>query len=274
MKSLFALCLLLPLHGIASATAELALWRLDCGKVHVPDAGFLSDQPGFAGKPREVSVGCYLLRHGEDYLLWEAGLPLSRLGAGGTSVGGGPARLEASLVDQLRVLGVTPAQVGRVALSHYHADHAGQIASFPQARLMMGAEDFAVVRGQDTPFNLDRTQFAHWLQGGGAMDAVSGDRDVFGDGRVRMLATPGHTPGHHVLLVELASGPVLLSGDLWHFHEQVLVRGVPRINTDAEQTRASMAQVAELVARTGAKLILQHEPGDIGRLPVFPQAAR
>jgi N-acyl homoserine lactone hydrolase len=274
MKALLALGLFLPLYGIASAAAELTLWRLDCGRVHVPDAGFLSDQPGFAGKPRDVSVGCYLLRHGEDYLLWDAGLPLSRLGAGGTSVGGGPARLDASLVDQLQAIGVSAAQVGRVALSHYHADHAGQIGSFPHARLLIGAEDLAAVRANDTRFNLDRALFAHWLQGGGEVDAITGDRDVFGDGRVRMLATPGHTPGHHVLLVELASGPVLLSGDLWHFHEQVLVRGVPRINTDAEQTRASMAQVAELVARTGAKLILQHEPSDIARLPVFPQAAR
>lgn len=253
---------------------ELEIWRLDCGKVHVPDAGFLSDRLALDGKPRDVVVSCYLIRHGQEFLLWDAGLPLSRLGGGGISAGGGPAVLTHSIVDQLKQIDVDPERIGRIALSHYHADHAGQVASFPGASLLLGARDFEVIRGEGDAFNLDRTLFGPWVEGGGRVDAVSGDRDVFGDGTVVMLDTPGHTPGHHSLLVRLRSGPVLLSGDLWHFHEQVLVRGVPHINTDRSQTLASMDRIAGVVRESGARLIIQHEPVDVYRLRLFPAGTR
>ena len=254
--------------------AEVELWRLDCGRVHVPDADFLSDQFRSAGRARDVVVSCYLVRHGEEYLLWDAGLPLSRLGQGGISVGGGPALLAQTLRTQLAVLGVSSSQVRRVALSHHHADHAGQVAEFPTATLMLGAEDVEVLRGARAAFNLDRSLFAPWLAGNGVLDPVAGDRDVFGDGTVTMLAAPGHTPGHHVLRVRLASGSVLLSGDLWHFHEQALVDGVPRINTSHSDTRDSMVRIAGIVGEEGAKLVIGHEPADVGKLPAFPQSAR
>jgi N-acyl homoserine lactone hydrolase len=258
----------------SAPAAELEIWRLDCGEVHVPDAGFLSDRLDLDGKPRDVVVSCYLIRHGEEFLLWDAGLPLSRLDGGGISAGGGPAVLALSIVDQLKQIDVDPGRIGRIALSHYHADHAGQVASFPGAQLLMGLRDIEVIRGEGAAFNLDRALFGPWLAEGGRMDAVTGDRDIFGDGTVVMLDTPGHTPGHHSLLVRLRSGPVVLSGDLWHFHEQVLVQGVPRINTDREQTVASMQRIAGLVRESGAKLIIQHEPADVYRLQRFPTATR
>ena len=252
----------------------LQLWRLDCGSVEVPDLDFLSDSFAFSGKAKTVSVSCYLIRDGDRYLLWDAGLPLSRLGAGRTSVGGGRARLARSIVDQLGELGLGPAQIAMVGLSHYHSDHSGQAASFPDATLLIGAEDIAVVRGEATAFNLSRDEFAPWTTGGGTVDEVSGDRDVFGDGRVMMLATPGHTPGHHSLLVRLARGPVILTGDLWHFTEQKAVNGVPTINTNRADTLASMDRVNRIAEVLHARIIMGHEPRDIGILPAFPQPAR
>lgn len=263
---LAALTLLAP-GAIRAQPATLEISRLDCGSVEVPDIDFLNDAYVFSGQSRTMAISCYLIRDGDRWMLWDAGLPLSRLGAGQRSVGGGQARLARSLVELLADRKLAPADIGIVALSHYHADHAGQAASFPKARLLLGVEDWAVVGGDTTPFNLDRTQFAPWTHGGGSVDPVTGDRDVFGDGRVVMLATPGHTPGHHTLLVRLDSGAVLLSGDLWHFAEQVPIDGVPRINTSRADTLASMDRVHRIAETLGATVIIGHERRDIDKLP-------
>lgn len=255
----------------AAAPARLSLWRLDCGQVAVPDIGFLSDTFAFSG-PKTVAVSCYLIRHGERLLLWDAGLPLSRL-SGERTPAGGLVRQSRSLADQLRDIGVSPDQVERVALSHYHSDHAGQAAGFPKATLLIGAEDLAVVRADTPAFNLERGQFAPWTRDAGKVDPVSGDRDLFGDGRVMMLATPGHTPGHHSLLVRLESGPVILTGDLWHFPEQVAINGVPAVNTSRAETLASMDRIGKAAANLRAVVIIGHAPADIAKLPAFPAAA-
>ena len=89
---------------------------------------------------------------------------------------------------------------------------------------------------------------------------LGGDHDVFGDGTVRIIAAEGHTPGHQVLFVDLEdTGPVMLSGDLYHFQYSRANRVVPLFNVDAEQTLQSMAKVEALVAETGADFWLQHD---------------
>lgn len=263
------------LSAVPAATPQptLRLWRLDCGEVFVPDLDFLSDSFAFSGQSRTVSVSCYLIRHGTDWFLWDTGLPLSRLGEGQRSVGGGRARLARSVADQLRDIGVATADIQRIGLSHYHSDHSGQVAEFPQARLLIGAEDWAVVRGDAMAFNLVRGEFQPWLDGAGALDPVTGDRDVFGDGSVVMLATPGHTPGHHSLLVRLKSGPVLLTGDLWHFRGQIPINGVPKINTSRAESLASMDRIQQVARSLKARIVLGHERDDRRLLPAFPAAA-
>ena len=89
-----------------------------------------------------------------------------------------------------------------------------------------------------------------------------------------MLDMPGHTPGHYSLLVRLASGPVLLTGDLYHFTEQVENRGVPPFNHDRADTLASMDRFDRIARNLRARPIIQHEPADIRKLPAFPQPAR
>ncbi len=118
-----------------------------------------------------------------------------------------------------------------------------------------------------------QSDLSHWLTGGGNVEPVSGDKDVFGDGSVVMLALPGHTPGHHSLLVKLASGSVLLSGDLYHAAEAREKRGVPAFNTSREQTLKSMDRFEAKAKELKAKVIIQHEPADISKLPAFPKAA-
>jgi N-acyl homoserine lactone hydrolase len=92
---------------------------------------------------------------------------------------------------------------------------------------------------------------------------------------VIMLYTPGHTPGHHSLLVKLPQmGAVLISGDLMHFHENYDTNGVPSINTDRAQTLASLDRVKKIVAGSKATVIIQHDARDLDKLPAFPAAAK
>ena len=248
----------------------MSLWRLDCGDFQINDINaFMSDTSEYPARPKHLVGSCYLIRHGSDYLLWDTGMPAATVAHPDVN----PVMtvtLHTRIVDQLARIGVRPGQVGTVAISHYHGDHTGQARDFPNARLLMGAGDFAVLRGRSAEAQAD---LAHWLTGGGALTEVQGDLDIFHDGSVIMLNLPGHTPGHHGLLVRLASGPVLLSGDTYHFTEQVAHRGVPPFNSDRAQSLASMDRFDRLGRNLHARIIIQHEPADVAKLPLFPAAA-
>ena len=251
---------------------DLSLWRLDCGEIDFVDYNaFFSDTSEYEPGPKRLVGSCYLIRHGERYMLWDTGLPAA-LAAAPAQTPQLTARLAAPIVDQLARIGVRPEQISLIGISHYHFDHTGQAAAFPQARLLIGPGDLAALR--DGAPGVDARPLAHWVSGGGEVTEARGDHDVFGDGRVVMLNLPGHTPGHRGLLVRLASGPVLLSGDLYHFTEQVERRGVPPFNTSRAETLASMDRFGRLGRNLGARIIIQHEPADIAKLPAFPEAAR
>jgi glyoxylase-like metal-dependent hydrolase (beta-lactamase superfamily II) len=115
---------------------------------------------------------------------------------------------------------------------------------------------------------------AHWIEGGGKIEEINGDNDVFGDRSVIMLDLPGHTPGHHGLLVKLArTGYVLLSGDAAHFRENYVNNGVPTFNFDRAQTLASLERFKSIEKNLRATVIIQHEPADLKKLPAFPAFA-
>jgi len=119
------------------------------------------------------------------------------------------------------------------------------------------------------------TGFKVWISEKRKVEALSGDKDVFGDGSVVVLRTPGHTPGHQSLLVRLKEkGPVVLIGDLTHFQENYASNGVPGFNYDRAQTLASLQRVKEIEKNLKATVIIQHDPRDIGKLPAFPAAAK
>jgi glyoxylase-like metal-dependent hydrolase (beta-lactamase superfamily II) len=253
-----------------AARPAMSLWRLDCGDFQINDINaFMSDTSEYPARPKHLVGSCYLIRHGDAYMLWDTGLSGGLVGHPSTN----PVmtlNLTSRIVDQLGRINVRPDQVSIVGISHYHGDHTGQARDFPGARLLMGAGDFAALRARPAEAQAD---LARWLTGGGQITEVQGDLDVFGDGSVVMLNMPGHTPGHHALLIRLASGPVMLSGDTYHFAEQVAHRGVPPFNTDRADSLASMDRFDRLGRNLHARIIIQHEPADVGKLPAFPEAA-
>ena len=89
-----------------------------------------------------------------------------------------------------------------------------------------------------------------------------------------MIDAPGHTPGHHALLVRLPrTGNVLLTGDLAHFQENYDSDGIPPFNVDRAASLASIARFKALAKNLKATGVIQHDPCDIGKLPKFPSAA-
>lgn len=251
----------------AGPKAPLSLWRLDCGTLDVQDLGVFSDTGRYAGKKKQLVASCYLIRSGDRLLLWDTGLDGALAGKPRDAEG---SLLRERLVDQLARIGVRPADITYVGISHYHYDHTGQVADFPDATLLTGAGDWEVIK----VWKPAEPRFRRWLTGGGKVEPVKRDKDVFGDGSVTILGMPGHTEGHQALLVRLDSGPVLISGDQYHFTENRRVGGVPSFNVDRADTLASHDRFEKLAANLRAKVIIQHEPDDVAKLPAFPTPAR
>jgi glyoxylase-like metal-dependent hydrolase (beta-lactamase superfamily II) len=255
--------------------ADLELWRLDCGRIAVNDLSLFSDTFAYAGEKKALTDSCYLIRHDNTYMLWDTGLPASLLHAGQKAGAAMAPTLDHTLPEQLKQVGVTPSRIALVGISHYHFDHIGQAADFPNAKLLIGKADLQALKATPPPFGADPALLKPWLDGKAEVEAVTGDKDVFGDGSVVMLYTPGHTPGSHALLVRLKEkGAVLLTGDAAHFEKQFETGNVPPFNTDRAQSLASMARLQGVAKTLGATLVVQHDADDIARLPAFPQSAK
>lgn len=174
-----------------------------------------------------------------------------------------------ALADQLAALGLTPADIDLVAFSHLHFDHVGSANLFPEATLLIQAAEY-----QAGFIDRDSTIFEPDLYLGLAeapRRILSGDHDVFGDGRVQLIAAPGHTPGHQVLLLRLPeTGNLVLSGDLYHFRISREQRRVPAFNTDRAASLASMQKVEDLLKREGATLWIEHDQALADTLELAP----
>jgi glyoxylase-like metal-dependent hydrolase (beta-lactamase superfamily II) len=179
------------------------------------------------------------------------------------------------VVDQLAKLNLKPEQIKYVGISHYHADHTGQVDSFPKSTVLIGKGDWDAITAPKPAQGVNFKPFEGWIKGENKVEPLPNDKDVFEDGTIIVLNTPGHTPGHHSLLVKLAqTGPVILSGDAVHFRENYDTNGVPWFNYDRSQTQASTERVKKLADNLKATLIIQHDARDVGKLPVYPEAAK
>lgn len=270
---LLAVMLALPAMDTAQA-AEIELWRLDCGSIKISDLSAFSDTLRYQGEQRTLTDSCYLIRHDASYMLWDTGLPAALLGASQEGNGMKPS-LSKTIKDQLSEIGVAPDKIETVGISHNHFDHVGQATDFPQARLLIGKADLDGFRAEPPAFAVDPSLVKPWLDGKAPVNTVEGDKDVFGDGSVVMLSTPGHTHGSYSLLVRLAGkGAVLLSGDTVHFEEQFTNNGVPPFNVDRAQSLASMGRLQDMAKALDATLVVQHDANDIAKLPAFPASAK
>lgn len=176
---------------------------------------------------------------------------------------------ERSIVDRLADMNINPKDIAYVAFSHLHADHAGGANAFAGSKVLMQKAEWDSALAGNPEFEPSAT-FAKLKEA--KLTIIEGDYDVFGDGSVKIIYAPGHTPGHQALLVNLEkTGPVLLSGDLYHFSASRTLRSVPKFNYDAPMSLKSIDKVEALLKDTGATLWIEHDKALADTLKKAPQ---
>jgi glyoxylase-like metal-dependent hydrolase (beta-lactamase superfamily II) len=245
------------LAGLLSASAAQAgvekLYVLNCGEGVAGDISRWS--PGLnEGKSMGFVDSCYLIKHSQGWFLWDTGIPDA---VASMPNGLAPADPRAvtwtrpkTLASQLKQLGVKPSDIKGMAVSHTHPDHIGNVEMFPATMLYVQKAEYEWPGADGKP----RFKPEH------PVTLLEGDRDVFGDGSLTILSTPGHTPGHQSLLVKLPkTGEVVLSGDAVHFKSNWDNRGVPVNNFSKDQTLASMEKISGVLTRDNAQLWINHD---------------
>jgi N-acyl homoserine lactone hydrolase len=275
-SSLAAAALSLAAIGTSHAAApDLRMYRLDCGHMTLGDKSVMSDEGLYKGQSYDIVMSCYLIKHGDDWMLWDTGLPAKYL-KGPLTEGTFTTKLDRTIVQQLGDLGLRRDDIKYVAVSHAHFDHSGQVDEFPNATLIIQRAELEAMADTRTAESryIDASLFSSHIKNGKQqrVKVVDGDVDLFGDGTLQTIRTPGHTPGSMALLVNLKkSGAYVLSGDQWHFTENHERHQVPTWNYDHAQTISSGRKLDQVIADRHATLVIQHEPADNRKLPRLPR---
>ena len=230
------------------------LYVLNCGEGTAGDISRWT--PGLnEGKSMDFVDSCYLIKHSsKGWFLWDTGIADAVAAMPNGLAPADPKavtwRRPKTLAAQLEQLGLKPDDVKAMAVSHTHPDHSGNVELFPQATLYVQKAEY----DWPGPNNEPRFKPSH------PVEQLTGDKDVFGDGSVTILSTPGHTPGHQSLLVKLPkTGAVILSGDVVHFKDNWDNRRVPGMNVNKDQSAASMQKIADTLAKEKGQLWINHD---------------
>jgi len=279
MSRLRALILLLCVTSALTAAQQrkaqppssVRLYVFDCGRLDILDiTPYQLTKADIA--TNVMSVPCFLVAHPKGTLMWDVGVVPDRLIATGKSgTLRGYATATKKLETQLNDVGYAPSDITYLSFSHFHWDHVGNANLFAGARwLVRKVERDMMFSDPPSP----RTEPAHFsaLRNSRTTLITTADYDVFGDGKVVIKSAPGHSPGHQVLFVNLAnSGPVLLSGDLYHYPEERTLKKVPTTEFDREQSTASRAAVETFLTRAHAQLWIQHDFNANSKLKKSPR---
>ncbi len=271
--------------GASPATAKvprlLRLYVLDCGAIHVADTARYELKREEV-ETSELAVPCFLVVHANGALIWDVGaVPDSEWRpTGGTvvhtlSLPDGQTRdipLTRSLGEQLAELGYPPSRIRFIALSHYHYDHTANAAAFAGSTWLVRRVEREAMFATPAPGTTRPETYAR-LKRAKTILIGTDQYDVFGDKSVVIKFAPGHTPGHQMLLLRLANtGPVLLSGDLYHFPQERTLNRFPVFEYDKAQTGRTRVEIDGFLKATGASLWIQHDfiaNGTLRKAPAF-----
>ena len=252
-------------HAQSGKSGVEKLYILNCGEGVAGDISRWS--PGLnEGKSMDFVDNCYLIKHAQGWFLWDTGVTDA---VAAMPDGLAPAdpkavfwRRPKTLIAQLEQLGVKAADLKGMAISHTHPDHIGNVELFPATMLFVQKAEYDWPGANNQP----RFKPEH------PVTKLEGDSDVFGDGSVTILSTPGHTPGHQSLLVKLPkTGAIVLSGDAVHFKGNWDNRGVPSMNFNKDQTLASMQKISDTLTREKAQLWINHDKSQRDSLKMSPE---
>jgi N-acyl homoserine lactone hydrolase len=252
------------------------LYRMDCGHSLANDESVWT--PGEnVRKSIEFSSTCYLICRGKDLLMWDTGVPEQTIGdpKGWSTL---PSlivyHIDKTISSQLAEVGLSPNDVNYVLVSHTHGDHIGNVGVFPNATVIMQKAEYNWINSPPpSDPNLNRlVTLARTLLGQPKrLELISGDVDLFRDGSVTLLSTPGHTPGSQSLMVHLeTTGYVILSGDVAHLEDNFKRDIVPALNVDKVASIASMERIKDLMAKYNATLLINHDKRQTDQLKLLP----
>ncbi len=255
------------------ASGVQRMFVFNCGESTVSDVSRWT--PGVnVGKPGEFSANCYLIQHARGWMMFDSGINdnVATMPKGFQRGKDSPRYiLRKPLRVQLAEAGVDPKQITHVAFSHTHGDHVGNGNLFSNATLYIQQAEYDIAFGSEAVSKWNFEVSSYDKLRANPMLRLNGDHDVFGDGTVVLIATPGHTPGHQSLLVRLPRrGPVILSGDMVHLQDNWAQRRVPAFNFNREQSLQSMEKVAALMKKTGAQLWINHDKAQSDQIPKAP----
>ncbi len=276
LSSQVAVLFLLVFTGAAgtaqqSGSQNVQLYAMDCGHFDSLDLSALSDTGEYDHQTGNLADPCFLIHHPKGWLLWDTGLPDSYVSHSTEATTGRRVYRLQSILSELKVLSLTPADITYVGFSHLHFDHSGNANLFTSSTWLLQRKEFESATATPKPFGVDPSTFSDYAKA--KMNLLNGDYDIFGDGTVRILAAPGHTPGHQILLVKLSQkGNVILAGDVYQRKQSRKDRLVPNYNTSRAETLASMDRIERLAKNLNATVIAQHSTEDFTLLPKFPEA--
>lgn len=246
-----------PRYPPVPAVTSPRLYVIDCGTI-------ISNQPERFGVTREdvfnpnFSDPCFLVMHPKGTLLFDTGLNDRNVGRPiyETMMAAESQVKFDTLRGHLADLGLRPEMITYLALSHSHWDHVANCNDYAGSTWLARKAEYDIMFGPSVPPGVLRN-YAE-LQHAPKTKFIDGDHDVFGDGSVILLSTPGHTPGHQSLYVKLAkTGGVVVSGDLYHYTaEKTLDRMPEREKTTG--TPASRKKIDDFLARTHSQLWIGH----------------
>jgi glyoxylase-like metal-dependent hydrolase (beta-lactamase superfamily II) len=253
-----------------AAVQALRIYVFENGHIRGLDPKLFNFTRAELKEPDFVNIS-YLIVHPKGTLQFDAGaIPDSHFKGDGAPVTEGILSATKPLVPQLAAAGYKPSEVTYLAMSHYHSDHTANANEFAAATWIVQKAEHDWMFA-DKPQGIIQPASYSALRNARTRILDNEDFDVFGDGTVRVISTPGHTPGHQVVFVRLPKrGPVVLAGDLYHYPEERTTGRLPTFEFNADQSRASRQKVEALLKETGAELWIEHDIATHEKLPKAP----
>ncbi|HZU62227.1 MAG TPA: N-acyl homoserine lactonase family protein [Novosphingobium sp.] len=228
------------------------LFAFTVGHVHLPLAFFLEGEAGTICAP----VTAFLIDHPTGLALFDTGLgPRFARPPGHPREGFIDLEDGQTMAQSLRKIGVEPEDVRWIIASHFHADHAGGNAQFPNACVIVHAAEVAHAHAMADGDLYCPAEF----DTGQPLLRLDGEHDVFGDGTVVVFPTPGHTPGHQSARVQTDGGDIVLTGDCCNMKRSLDELRLPDHCHDAERSLASLRVLRGLQDK-GARVFPSHDP--------------
>lgn len=251
------------------ANDNVRIYELDCGHINFKELSYFSDTGDYDGKKGQMKVSCFLIKHPKGWLMWDTGLTQTLMGKPDTNVIGATESVLTGLESQLKILGLNFSDIKLVSFSHMHADHSGNADLFKSSTWILQQKEFDYATRVPPPIGMDPKNYSKLKDTKKIL--IDGDYDVFGDGLVKLFATPGHTPGHQSLIINLKkSGHLIFAGDTYHFNASRKYKRVPIFNTSRAETIASIDRIDQMAKSKKAKIIIQHETHPDFKFPAFP----